>query len=174
MGQGAAGVDHQQQYVDAFERSRDFAHHLAVKRRTGLVYSRRIHEYDLPFGKSDDALNAVTGGLRLGSDDGHLLANQAVQQCRFSSVGAADDGHKSRAGLRSCLFPCAHGHSPGHEDDRGAAADKRRARRRSTLRWFDSKTSKRYPARSILSFGAGTLPRAWLSRPAMVVTVPSV
>src|SRR5713226_6430220 len=49
-----------------------------------------------------------------------------------------------------------------------------RIRTRNTFLWFASSTSKRWSSRSILSPGAGTLPDAWLSKPARVVTASSV
>src|SRR5580693_1320617 len=55
----------------------------------------------------------------------------------------------------------------------GAAATRFRILSRSTFLWFASNTSKRYPSRSTLSPGAGTLPETWLNNPAIVVTVSS-
>src|SRR6202166_2677300 len=106
MGIGAAGIHHQEQHVDPLERSGYFVHHLASQRRIRIVQPRRIDKNDLSFGLGDNSLNAVSGGLRLGSDDGDFLPKQAIHECGLSGVGAAYDGYESRleAGAKWCGF----------------------------------------------------------------------
>ena len=72
------GVEHQQKDVDTFEGGGDFAHHLAIQCGVAFVQAGRIDENDLAFGARDDALDAIAGGLRLGSDNGNFLANETV------------------------------------------------------------------------------------------------
>ncbi len=73
-----ARVHDQQKYIDALNRGSDFAHHLPSQRGIRIVQSRRIDENNLAALFRHDALNAISRGLRLGSDDGDLLTNQPI------------------------------------------------------------------------------------------------
>ena len=95
MREHGGGVGDEQENVDAFEGRGDFAHHLLVQDGVGFVKARCIDEDDLAFGRIDDALNAVAGGLRLGGDDGDFLADEAIEQRGFSGVRAANDGDEA-------------------------------------------------------------------------------
>ena len=57
---------------------------------------RRIDEHDLRFGQGDHALDGRPRGLRFIGDDGHLLADERIQQRGFSGVRPADDGDEPR------------------------------------------------------------------------------
>ena len=80
----------------------DFLQHAAVELRSGLVHAGSVDKDDLcrgmnllarfHFQHSDDA---VARGLRLGRDDGDLLAGKGVQQRAFAGVGPAENGNKS-------------------------------------------------------------------------------
>jgi len=48
-------------------------------------------------GPGQDAPQAVAGGLRFGGDDGDLFPQPGVDECGFTHVRLADDGHESRA-----------------------------------------------------------------------------
>ena len=52
-----------------------------------LGKARRIHKNNLGVLVRKDAHNLIARGLRLGGDDGHLLAEQGVQQGGFARVG---------------------------------------------------------------------------------------
>ncbi len=78
VGQRPAGIHHQEQHINAFEGSRDFAHHLAAEGGLRGMQAGRINKDDLPLRPRDNALNAVARCLRLGGDDGHLLPNQTI------------------------------------------------------------------------------------------------
>ena len=54
-----------------------------------------IQQHILQRPAGDHAGNAGTGGLRLGSDDGYLFANQKVGQTGFANIGTANDSHKT-------------------------------------------------------------------------------
>jgi hypothetical protein len=71
-------------------------HHLAAQRGIGIVQAGRIDKNNLSFGLGDNSLNAISGGLRLGSYDGDFLPDQAIHECGLSGVGAAYDGYESR------------------------------------------------------------------------------
>ena len=43
------------------------------------------------------ALNAVARGLRLGRDDGQLLAHERIEQCGLARVGAAENANETGA-----------------------------------------------------------------------------
>src|ERR1700722_20913285 len=81
-------------------------HHLAAQRGIRIVQAGRIDKNDLSFGLSDNSLNAVSGGLRLGSYDGDFLSDQAIHESRLPGVGAAYDGYESRleAAAKRCGF----------------------------------------------------------------------
>src|SRR5208337_3848251 len=112
------GVDNHQNQFAAFQRLAHLGHHFASERRTGLVNSRRVDEHDLPglaaflLGDVDDSENAVARGLRLGRNNGQLLADQRVQQCAFARVRAAENadesgvkGHEDRLLASGCRRP---------------------------------------------------------------------
>lgn len=103
MREHGGGIGDEQEDVDAFEGRRDFAHHLLVQDGGGFVQAGRVDENDLPFRTIDDALNAVAGSLRLGSDDGDFLADETIEQRGFTGVGAADDSDEAGA-LAARLF----------------------------------------------------------------------
>ncbi len=92
-----SGVHDQQQDVDALLRGGDFVHHLAAKRGVRVVQSGRVDEHNLAALLRHDALDAVSCGLRLGCDDGDLLADQVIEQRRFAGIGAADNGNEASA-----------------------------------------------------------------------------
>ena len=63
--------------------------------------SGRVDQHDLPglasllLGDVDDSENAVARGLRLGRNDGQLLADQRIQQRALARVGAAENADES-------------------------------------------------------------------------------
>ena len=81
-------------------------HHLAAQRGVGIVQAGRIDKNDLSFGLGNNSLNAVSGGLRLGSYDGDFLSDQAIHESGLPGVGTAYDGYESRleAGAKWCGF----------------------------------------------------------------------
>src|SRR5580658_2752923 len=101
------GIDNHENQFATFERLAYLGHHLASERRTGAVNSGRVDENDLSGLASfqlrlllgridiDDAKNAVARGLRLGRNDGQLLADQRIQQRALARIGAAEDANES-------------------------------------------------------------------------------
>ncbi len=76
--------------------------HMTVHRTTRAgMNARRVDENDLLFGARQDAENAMTRGLRLGTDDADFALEQRIQQRRLAHVGPADDGGKAAAIVRS-------------------------------------------------------------------------
>src|SRR5580692_530240 len=106
----AAGIDHQQKHVDAFQSSGHFMHHLPPQGRVRRVQPWSIDKNNLALGPRYKALNAVARRLRLGSDNRDLLANQAVEERRLPRVGTSHNRHESRLvpslRLALLLVPC--------------------------------------------------------------------
>ncbi len=89
---GAGGVDDVDDYIDAFERIADFVVEILNElARLGLEDAGGVDEDDLAFGAMDDAVVRVSGGLRLGRDDGDLGADEGVEERGFANVGAANE-----------------------------------------------------------------------------------
>ncbi len=95
MRKSGGGVGDEKKQVNPFEGGGDFAHHLPIEHGFGVVNARSVDEDDLAFGAGDDALDAIAGGLRLGSDDGNFLADVMIQQRGFAGVWTADDGDEA-------------------------------------------------------------------------------
>ena len=72
------GIHDQQKDVNALYCGGDFVHHLAAKRGVRVMQSGRVDEHNLAALLRDDALDAVSCGLRLGRDDGDFLADQVI------------------------------------------------------------------------------------------------
>jgi hypothetical protein len=73
--------------------------------------ARRIDEDELRRADGANARDAVARGLRLGTGDADLLADQGVQQGALADVGAADDGNQAAAllaGVRSRVLIQVH------------------------------------------------------------------
>ena len=66
--------------VDLLERIEHEPHHAFVQSMERLVNSRCVEKYDLSFSIGHDAANNVACGLRPGSNDRYLLADQPVEQ----------------------------------------------------------------------------------------------
>src|SRR5262249_14251648 len=155
-----ARVRHEQQNIDPFNGSCDFAHHLFVQRGFAFMQSWRIDEDDLPLFIRHDSLDAVASRLRFRRDDGDFLADEAIEQGGFSGIRASDYGDETSTFFRfaSCSFWF---HSTKLCDL--AARDFFGfvgtgiffTRSFSTFVWLASRTSKWKPSRSILSPGAG-------------------
>ncbi len=61
----------------------------------GIVNARRVDEDDLRGFAGENAQDAIARGLRLGRDDGNLLAQQRVQQRGLAHVRLADNGDEA-------------------------------------------------------------------------------
>ncbi|OPY03841.1 MAG: hypothetical protein A4E66_02661 [Syntrophus sp. PtaB.Bin001] len=57
--------------------------------------SRRVHKDELGVFRVEYPRDPVPGGLGFVGDDGQFLAQNAVEQCRFSHIGPADDSDKA-------------------------------------------------------------------------------
>ncbi len=96
--------DYQHQ-VATLERLAHLDHHLAAEGTVGPVNSWRIDQDNLAaifalafaLGNVNYALNAVARGLRLGRDDGQLLAHERIEQSGLARVGAAEDTNETGA-----------------------------------------------------------------------------
>src|SRR6185312_13087898 len=89
------GVGNEREHIDAFERLRDFVHHLAIEDAVRLVNSGCIDEHNLCINSIEDALNAIARGLRARRDDGDLTADERIYERRFARVGPAYDCDES-------------------------------------------------------------------------------
>ncbi len=90
-----AGIHHEDDHVriaQGFDRDID---HEFAQCRARIVNARRIHEHDLHVVARQDAQLAQTCGLRLGADDGDLLAQQRVHQRGLAHVRPPDHGDKA-------------------------------------------------------------------------------
>jgi len=94
-------VHDQQNQFAAIQRFPHFRHHLPAKRSVGPMNSWRVNENDLAalpsllFGHVQDSQDAVARSLRLGTDNGDLLAYQRIEQSGFAGVGPAQDADES-------------------------------------------------------------------------------
>ncbi len=95
-------VHEDQDEVAGFEGFVDLLQHAAVEMRAGLVDAGSIDKDDLRSRMHalarrnlDDSGDAVTGGLRLGGDDGDFFAGEGVEQRAFADVGPAEYGDES-------------------------------------------------------------------------------
>ncbi len=112
LGMHLAGIGHQQQHVDSFQRRGHFLHHLPAQRGIRLVQTRRVNEDDLPLRLGHNSLNPVAGGLRLGGDDRDFLPYQTIHEGRLPRVRPSDDGHKPGAKRSLLLVAFFFGHHP--------------------------------------------------------------
>jgi len=86
------GIDDQQNQRAALERLSHLRHHLAAKRRAGLVHAGSVNQHDLStlapllLGDVDDSENTVARSLGLGRDDRELLADQRIEQRALASI----------------------------------------------------------------------------------------
>src|SRR5580704_2289479 len=77
--------------VYAFQGVLELVHHHAAKDVFSLVDAGSVYQDDLGVFAIENALDAITGGLRFRGDDGDFLADQSIDECGFASVGAAYD-----------------------------------------------------------------------------------
>ena len=63
----------------------------------GLMNPRRIHQDQLSFIGGEDRAQPVAGGLGHGRGDRNLVADELIHQRGLPHIGAADQGHKTRA-----------------------------------------------------------------------------
>ena len=83
--------------VDLVDRRQRCLDHELVQRAFGAVDAGRVEKGDLKVGFAEDAENTVSRRLRLGGDDGQLLADEAVEKCRLADVGTTDEGDDAGA-----------------------------------------------------------------------------
>src|SRR5690348_1585072 len=88
-------VGDEREHVNAFERLRDFVHHLAIEDAVRLVNSGCIDEHNLCINSIEDALNAIARGLRARRDDGDLATDERIYERRFARVGPTYDCDES-------------------------------------------------------------------------------
>jgi hypothetical protein len=89
-------------YIDDERHKIDFAHrverdidHAHVHTMRGLVHPRRVDEHHLPAGIVFHAHDPSSCGLRLVGHDRQLVADNPIQQRRFSSVRSTDERNKT-------------------------------------------------------------------------------
>src|SRR6185312_14115550 len=68
--------------------------------------SRRVDEQDLSAAHNGDAHEPGASRLRLAADDGDLLADDGIDQSRFTRVGGADHRDESGARFGIAHFSC--------------------------------------------------------------------
>ena len=88
-------IDHEDDHVRFADRAGGRADHVLPQRILGRVNARRVDEDDLRGLAGENAQDAIARGLRLGRDDGNLLAQQRVQQRGLAHVRLADNGDKA-------------------------------------------------------------------------------
>src|SRR5436305_1746016 len=111
------GIDNQQHQVALFQGAVYFPHHATAQRGVRLVHSRSVDEHNLSWGPPVTSfyiyktLNAMTRGLRLVRDNGHLLAYERVEKRGLSRIGSADDGDESgtKCHMQSSNWPSRDG-----------------------------------------------------------------
>src|SRR5690606_3515880 len=87
----ARRLDDEEDDVHLLDRAERLLHHVAVQPLPRAVDARRVEEGNLGVRQGEHAQDAVSRGLRLGRDDGDLLAEQAVEQRALAHVRPADD-----------------------------------------------------------------------------------
>ena len=161
---GLRGVDHEAHDVDVADRALGGGVEPLAERGAGLVDARRVDEHDLGVGPVEHPPDLGAGRLRLVRDDGHLGAEDAVEQRGLAHVGAADEGDE--AAIASAAPPC----SAGTRVERAArGATRTRPMRRPCTRCAVSCQ----PPTSTVSPSAGTWPSSERSSPPMVSQSPS-
>ena len=115
----ARGVDQQHGLVGIGRAGPGRGDHRAVEPAARLENAGRVDEDQLRL-PDGDAEEAGAGGLHLGRDDRQLLADELVEQRRFSGVGRADQRDIAAARRRwrgGGSFFCRAGHAsmPFHE-----------------------------------------------------------
>jgi len=90
-------VEHEQRDVGVAERALDAALHALGERVARTLDAGQVDEHELPLLPGRDAADLAPGGLRLVRDDGHLAADDPVDQCRLARVGAAGERHEAGA-----------------------------------------------------------------------------
>src|SRR5689334_1755323 len=66
--------------------------------------ARHVDQNELSIGVAAHTENSAASGLRTRTNGSDLLADNAIEQGRFSDVGAASEGDKSSAMMVSVLF----------------------------------------------------------------------
>ena len=75
-------------------------HHPHVQFVQRLVNAGRIEDGDLAARIVEDSDDAIARRLRLLGDDGHFLTEDAIEQCRFAGIRAADERDDAEARFR--------------------------------------------------------------------------
>ncbi len=88
-------IDHQQHRVGLLRAFPGGGDHGAVEAAAGLEDAGRVGKDDLHLARQGNAHQAGTGGLRLGRGDGHLLADERVDQRGLACIWRADHGDES-------------------------------------------------------------------------------
>ena len=101
----ALAVDHQRDHVGALRPAPGGGDHRAVEPALGFEDAGRVDQQQLRLPLDRDAHQPRARGLRLGTDDRDLLADQRVDQRRFARIGRADDGDEAAMGHDRSLSP---------------------------------------------------------------------
>ena len=113
-----ARLDEEEDLVHLLERAEGGLDHAVVEGAFGLVEARGVEEGELRALAVVDPQDAVPGGLGARRDDGHVLAQDPVEQGGLADVGPADDGHV--AGPERCFGLLGHGGDRAFESVRPA------------------------------------------------------
>ena len=103
LGQGRAGLCHQQAGVHAVHRAGDGLDHVVPQGIFGLDKAGGIQKHQLVLPLGEHAHNAGAGGLGLAGHNGNLLSHQPVEHRGLAHVGPAHNGDKRRALLRHSI-----------------------------------------------------------------------
>ena len=86
------GIDHQQGPVGILGAFPCRGDHRPVQSPVGLEDAGRVHQYELRFTLDRNPHQPRARGLRLGTDDRDLFADQCIDQRRLARIGRAQDG----------------------------------------------------------------------------------
>ena len=99
------GVDQEREHVGVGGRAPGGGDHRPVEAALGREQAGRVDEHDLRLALGQDAAHGRAGRLRLAGDDRHLLADEGVDQRRFSRVRRADERDEAASGLAHVAAP---------------------------------------------------------------------
>src|SRR5436305_9666273 len=118
--------------VAALHSIADISHHFPSQRTVRGMHSWGVNEDNLScrsslfFGNMHDPKNAIARGLRFGTDNRQLLADEFVQQSGFAGVGTAEDANESGAKGHVAGLYQLHLSGLGHRDSHPLYAPLRR------------------------------------------------
>ena len=93
--EAALGINNKKDDISILRAAPGRLNHRAVQPAVRFKDTRRIDQHHLGFAVHGDAHQAHARRLRLGTDDGHLLADQCIHERRLSCIWSAHNCHES-------------------------------------------------------------------------------